>query len=135
MGTARFAFRKAELSAPRNVHSLVLEAFVGPRPPGAEACHNNGDAGDNRVSNLRWDTHRSNMRDMSAHGTSHWARRTHCPRQHPIEGTNLIASEAVHGRRACKACGRARSYARKAGIEFTQELADSYYRDLSLTVL
>lgn len=51
------------------VHKLVLEAFVGPRPPGMEACHNNGDGCDNRLSNLRWDTHRANMADQFEHGT------------------------------------------------------------------
>ena len=35
------------------VHRLVLEAFVGPNPPGLECCHNNGDPSDNRVENLR----------------------------------------------------------------------------------
>lgn len=52
------------------VHKLVLEAFVGPRPPGLEACHNNGDGTDNRVSNLRWDTHKANMADQFKHGTN-----------------------------------------------------------------
>jgi hypothetical protein len=51
------------------VHLLVLEAFVGPRPKGLEACHNNGDCQDNRVENLRWDTHEANMQDQIKHGT------------------------------------------------------------------
>jgi hypothetical protein len=51
------------------VHHLVLEAFVGPRPPGTEACHNNGDPSDNRLENLRWDTRRANRHDMRRHGT------------------------------------------------------------------
>jgi hypothetical protein len=51
------------------VHRLVLEAFRGPRPPGTMACHNNGDRGDPRLSNLRWDTCRANMADQYIHGT------------------------------------------------------------------
>lgn len=52
-----------------SVHTLVLLAFVGPRPDGMEACHNNGIAHDNRLENLRWGTHRSNNQDRLRHGT------------------------------------------------------------------
>ena len=51
------------------VHHMVLEAFVGPRPTGADACHNDGDRWNNRLSNLRWDSHAGNQRDKIAHGT------------------------------------------------------------------
>lgn len=54
----------------RYVCRLVLEAFVGECPPGSEACHQNGDPTDNRLDNLRWDTHIANQRDMIDHGTS-----------------------------------------------------------------
>jgi hypothetical protein len=50
------------------VHSLVLLAFVGPRPDGMEACHNDGDRDNNRLSNLRWDTPRGNAEDRERHG-------------------------------------------------------------------
>lgn len=53
----------------RHIHRLVLEAFVGPCPEGMEACHNNGDASDNRLENLRWDTRSNNHRDKIRHGT------------------------------------------------------------------
>jgi hypothetical protein len=36
------------------VSVLVLEAFVGPRPPGHEGDHENHDSLDNRLVNLRW---------------------------------------------------------------------------------
>lgn len=51
------------------IHHLVLEAFVGPRPEGMECCHNNGDNGDNRLVNLRWDTPKNNHADKRRHGT------------------------------------------------------------------
>jgi hypothetical protein len=36
------------------VHTAVLEAFRGPRPPGHMAEHINGDQSDCRLVNLRW---------------------------------------------------------------------------------
>lgn len=51
------------------VHRLVLMAFVGECPEGMEACHNNGNASDNRIENLRWDTHANNNNDRKIHGT------------------------------------------------------------------
>lgn len=57
-------------SAHRRVHVLVLEAFVGPRPIGFHACHNDGDKLNNCVWNLRWDSCKGNMRDKRKHGTT-----------------------------------------------------------------
>lgn len=51
----------------KQVHRLILEAFVGPCPDDMECCHNNGVATDNRLSNLRWDTHSENMKDKFRH--------------------------------------------------------------------
>lgn len=51
------------------VHRLVLNAFIGPRPEGMEACHGAGGSTDNRLCNLRWDTPQSNTRDKRDHGT------------------------------------------------------------------
>lgn len=51
------------------VHRLVLLAFVGEPGAGQEACHNNGNASDNREGNLRWDTHKANNGDRIIHGT------------------------------------------------------------------
>ena len=48
---------------------LVLEAFVGQRPAGMEACHNNGKCTDDSKGNLRWDTPESNKADTLIHGT------------------------------------------------------------------
>lgn len=49
---------------------LVLITFTGPCPSGLEACHENGVYGDDRLENLRWDTHSSNLLDRRRHGTS-----------------------------------------------------------------
>jgi len=48
-------------------HALVLTAFVSPPPEGCECCHNDGNKNNNKLSNLRWDTHKENARDMYRH--------------------------------------------------------------------
>lgn len=63
------SLQRAGKSFNRYPHLLVLEAFVGPRPPGLEACHNDGNAFNNHPSNLRWDTPAANKADMVRHGT------------------------------------------------------------------
>jgi hypothetical protein len=52
----------------RSIHRLVLEMFVGPCPPGMEACHNDGNRLNNRLANLRWDTPLANAEDRDRHG-------------------------------------------------------------------
>lgn len=51
------------------LHTLILEAWVGPRPEGMVCCHNNGVPSDNRLDNLRWDTPEANLRDAFQHKT------------------------------------------------------------------
>lgn len=53
----------------RTIHQLVLEAFVGPRPEGCQACHNDGNRHNNKSVNLRWDTPLNNSTDRVLHGT------------------------------------------------------------------
>lgn len=53
-----------------SIHQLVMIAFVGPCPEGLEVCHNNGNPGDNRLSNLRYDTPKANSADAIKHGTT-----------------------------------------------------------------
>lgn len=99
-----YLHRNGRLERPQ-VHRLVLETFVGPCPPGMEACHNDGNPANNHVSNLRWDTGSSNMLDKRRHGTDHQVNKTHCPRGHELRGANLRAREGQL--RGCKACNRA----------------------------
>lgn len=75
----------------RYVHRLVLEAFVGPCPPGLVCCHNDGDTSNNRPSNLRWDTVASNRADTARHGRSPIGSRNH--------GAKLIESDIPKIRR------------------------------------
>jgi hypothetical protein len=51
-------------------HRLVLEAFVGKCPDGMECCHNDGNAFNNHLNNLRWDTPKNNHADKVKHGTT-----------------------------------------------------------------
>lgn len=84
------------------VHVLVLEAFVGPRPDGMVACHNDGTHSNNNVTNLRWGTYTDNNRDMVKHGV-HWqARKTHCKSGHEFTPSNTYTR--VGGGRKCRTC-------------------------------
>lgn len=53
----------------KNVHNLILETFVGPCPAGMLGCHNDGNAENNQLANLRWGTPKSNSADRWLHGT------------------------------------------------------------------
>lgn len=52
------------------VHHAVLLAWVGPRPDGQEARHEDGDPTNNTVANLSWATHLVNCADKDVHGTT-----------------------------------------------------------------
>jgi hypothetical protein len=67
-GYAYITLVKDTVHFSRLVHQLVLETFVGKRPTGYQACHNNGIPSDNRIVNLRWDTTKQNMNDREKHG-------------------------------------------------------------------
>lgn len=52
------------------VHSLVLLAFVSPRPKGYYGCHYDGNPTNNHIENLRWDTPKANYADSVRHETN-----------------------------------------------------------------
>jgi hypothetical protein len=85
------------------IHTLVIEAFVGPRPGGLEACHGPGGSDDNSRPNLRWDTRRENMLDEVRHGTHHNAVKTHCKRNHEFTPENTRINP-TSGSRQCRRC-------------------------------
>lgn len=59
------------------LHRVVLQTFIGPRPPGKWACHNDGNQSNNHLSNLRWATPKDNFRDRDKHGNT--SRGSHRP--------------------------------------------------------
>lgn len=89
----------------KRIHVLVLEAFVGPRPPGMVACHNNSQPHDLRVENLRWDTRSSNTMDIVALGRHVHGSKTHCKRQHEFTPENTYINPTTGGR-TCRQCIR-----------------------------
>ena len=96
------------------VYTLVIAAFVGPRPEGYDICHNNGDSADDRIGNLRYDTTSENIRDAVRHGTHGRTSRTHCPQGHPLVAPNLKPDPTGQGHRRCLACSRAHANAHHA---------------------
>lgn len=75
----------------RTVHSLVAEAFLGPRPDGMVVRHLDGDEGNPRLSNLAYGTHADNEADKERHG-----RRI---RGGDVYGSILTADEVLEIRR------------------------------------
>lgn len=86
------------------VHTLVLGAFVGPRPEGYVCRHLNGVAQDNRLTNLKWGTPEENAQDALDHGTHARASATHCHRGHPFDESNTY--QHPNGQRVCRECKR-----------------------------
>lgn len=52
----------------QQVHTLVLETFIGPRPDGSQARHLDGDKSNNALGNLKWGTALENGADRDRHG-------------------------------------------------------------------
>ena len=90
----------------RRVHCLVLEAFVGPRPSGMQACHApDDDPTNNHLDNLRWDTASGNAQDRKL--------KSHCRSGHAYTDENTYVRR--DGWRMCRACTRIRTQAKLKG--------------------
>lgn len=59
------------------IHLLMLEAFIGPKPPGRICRHLNGKRSDNRLENICWGTPKENYADMIRHGTRLYGEKNH----------------------------------------------------------
>lgn len=79
------------------VHHLVLEAFVGPRPEGAHACHRDDNPSDNRLENLYWGTPEDNMADKVRNKNRH--------KTHPAcKWGHDFGKQRPDGARNCEIC-------------------------------
>jgi hypothetical protein len=96
----------------RQVSHLVLEAFTGPRPPGAEARHvHKNDPSCNRADNLEWGTAAQNAADRDRHGTTARGERN---------GWSSMPDAAVDAVHEAHANGHsARSIAKGLGVSHT----------------
>ena len=92
---------------PYHVHYLVTSTFLGPKPSGMETRHLDGNATNNAVSNLVYGTKSENTLDAVKHGTHPQARKTLCPKNHPLSGPNLYMTP--DGKRGCRECRNAAS--------------------------
>ena len=56
----------------KGIHVIVAAVFIGPRPPGKQVAHWNGDKNDNRLANLRYATREENDADSARLGERPW---------------------------------------------------------------
>lgn len=101
------------------VHRIVTAAFLGPRPQGLEVCHNDGDKLNASLSNLRYDTRRSNIHDRLEHtGRKGPPLTATCFKGHEWTEKNTRFEHLKSGRirRACRTCAadRVRRYRKEA---------------------
>lgn len=86
----------------RTVHSLVAEAFHGPRPAGMQVRHLDGNKRNNAASNLRYGTPAENALDAVEHGTHPNGSKVECIRGHAFDEANTYFTPA--GTRGCRKC-------------------------------
>lgn len=108
-GYRRVYLRRDGRTHSRKVSWLVLEAFLGPRPDNADACHNDGKRDNDTLDNLRWDSRRANLADREAHGTVNRGQ---------ANGNADLTEDQVRGVRRRAAAGESqRSIANSLGIQ------------------
>lgn len=93
---------KDAIQRTRTIHSIVAEAFHGPKPlPGYEVRHLDGNRLNNVPQNLAWGTRSENSLDQVRHGTHPNTRKTECYKGHPFDLGNTYVSGTY---RRCRKC-------------------------------
>lgn len=91
------------------VHCLVALAFIGPRPEGQQACHNDGDKTNNVLSNIRYDTRTGNEADKVLHGTSNRGDRRRTAKLDAAQVKAIRSDQRLH-REIARAFGVSEGY-------------------------
>lgn len=111
-GYLRVCLRNGEVKRYAPIHTLVLEAFVGPRPDRHQGRHLSGDKTDNSLGNLCWGTGSENYDDKRKHGTDQSGER---------HGSAKLTWDQVQEIRAARASGppNTKALAEKYGVHRT----------------
>lgn len=125
----------------RTVHSLVMEAFAGPCPPGMEVRHLDGDPANNRWApgsteaevranggNLIYGTSGANKDDQVRHGTHPEASRDYCDAGHEYTPENTRIDHHPDGsfkQRVCRACANDRTKERRRNLAQSEDACTS----------
>lgn len=107
-GRLTITIRTGDRTRPVPVHTVICEAWHGPRPPGRDCAHGDGVPTHNWPGNLRWATPVENAADRVLHGTDLQGERN---------GRARLTADAVREiRRAVAAGATARELARQYGL-------------------
>lgn len=88
-------------------HSLILMAFIGPRPPGMVCRHLDGNKLNNRLHNICWGTHSENTEDQRKHNTMPVGSRQWMSKlvESDVEAIRAMLSEGVKPKVICEQYG------------------------------
>lgn len=102
-GYSVYRFYRPGFARTRTIHTVVAEAFLGPRPEGLEIRHLDGNPLNAALENLAYGTHSENVLDTVRHGTNFWASKTECPSGHAY-AEHGFAIPSRPTARYCRAC-------------------------------
>lgn len=93
----------------RQIHVLMLESFVGPRPIGMYGLHHDDNKSNNTFPNVQWGTPSQNSYDRVANGMDYRSNQTCCKRGHDYTPENTMhRQDRPDNHRECRKCHRDR---------------------------